>query len=222
MIQVRKRLTKYLNARCKGLLEIHYKKDWTFSFNYKIEFLHRTVRDYLASPDMKALTKSLAPRGFNPATSLCRAHLALLKQLQPYEVELYTAGSVNLDFVSLAIMYYARLVEIELDRSEWAVIDELDRFHATVLRETAPLMIRKHRELEDWEEIVQDSLGAEFLGWAVEAGLVIYIERRLKEDSTLMLDDVDHPLLFYALNLQWSRVIARDFEPEMVQLLLSF
>ncbi len=31
MIRVRKRLTKYFNARCKGLLEIHYDKTRPFS-----------------------------------------------------------------------------------------------------------------------------------------------------------------------------------------------
>jgi len=44
MIRVKKRLTKYLNARCKGLLEIYYDEHRTFSFCYKIEFLHRTVK----------------------------------------------------------------------------------------------------------------------------------------------------------------------------------
>ncbi|PMD16751.1 hypothetical protein NA56DRAFT_632624 [Hyaloscypha hepaticicola] len=221
MTQVRKRLAKYLNARCKGLLEIHFEENKTFSFSYKIEFLHRTVRDYLASPDMKAMLKSLAPRGFNPATSLCRGYLALLKQLQPHEIRLHAAKPIHLDNVSQDIMYFARLVEIELDRSEWAVIDELDRFHATFFRGASPLRIRKHRELEDWEEIVQDSLGADFLKWAVIAGLVIYVKRRLSEDPTLMLDDIDQPLLFYALCLQWCRV-AQGIEPEMVRLLLSF
>ncbi len=146
------------------------------------------MRDYLAAPDRKATIKSLAPRGVNQATSLCRAPLALLKQLQPYEIELYDKNPVNLDGVSQDIMYYARLVEIELDRSEWAIIYELDRFHAKVLREDGPLKrtgqgIRKHRELDDWEEIVQESLGTDFLKWAVEAGLVIYVERRLKRRS---------------------------------------
>jgi hypothetical protein len=226
MIRVKKRLTKYLNARCKGLLEIHYDEHGTFSFCYKIEFLHRTVKDYLESPDMKALLKSLAPRGFHPATSLCRAYLALLKQLQPYEIKPYASTPKPLDNVSQNIFYYARKVEVELDRSEWAVIDELDRFHATFLRETAPLMIRKHKELEDWEEVVQGSLGVDFLKWAVEAGLVIYVEGRLKEDPTLMLDEIEHPLLSYALirNIAERDVhsLAQLFEPEMVRLLLSF
>jgi hypothetical protein len=225
MIQVKKRLTKYLNARCKGLLEIHYDEYGTFSFSYKIEFLHRTVKDYLESQDMKAVLKSLAPRGFNPATSLCRAYLALLKQLQPYEIKLYASTPEPLDFISQLILYYARKVEIELDRSEWTVIDELDRFHATFLRDTAPLMIRKHKELEDWEEITQASLGVEFLEWAVEARLVIYVERRLKEDPTLMLDDeIEHPLLFHALikRLHSVHLLAQHIEPEMVRLLLSF
>jgi hypothetical protein len=218
MIQVKKRLTKYLNARCKGLLEIHYDEHWTFSFCYKIEFLHRTVKDYLESQDMKAVLKSLAPRGFNPATSLCRAYLALLKQLQPYEIKLYALYASTprpLDFISQHILYYARKVEIELDR-----------FHATFLRETAPLMIRKHKELEDWEEITQASLGADFLKWAVEARLVIYVERRLKEDPTLMLDEIERPLLSHALIRHLAErdvlPLTQLIEPEMVRLLLSF
>jgi hypothetical protein len=152
--------------------------------------------------------------------------LALLKQLQPYEIKLYASTPEHLDDVSQHILYYARQVEVELDRSEWAVIDELDRFHATFLRETAPLMIRKHRELEDWEEITQGSLGADFLKWAVEAGLVLYVERRLKEDPTLMLDEIERPLLSYALIRHLAErdvlLLAQLIEPDMVRLLLSF
>ncbi|KAE9372556.1 hypothetical protein N431DRAFT_483324 [Stipitochalara longipes BDJ] len=71
MIQVRKRLAKYLNARCKGLLEIHVNETKTFSFKHKIEFIHRSARDFLLSPNTKALMASHTPRGFSPAQTLC-------------------------------------------------------------------------------------------------------------------------------------------------------
>lgn len=59
MVRLRKKLANYLNARCKGLLEIHSDEDKTFSFGYKIEFLHRTVRDFLMSAEVKKFNSRL-------------------------------------------------------------------------------------------------------------------------------------------------------------------
>ncbi|KAE9372555.1 hypothetical protein N431DRAFT_483323 [Stipitochalara longipes BDJ] len=132
----------------------------------------------------------------------------------------------SVDAVTQDIMHYAYLVETGRDRSEWAVLDELDRFHAINLRSAVIPRARKHREFDDWEEVVQDSLGAEFLKWAVEAQLIIYVERKLREDPTLMLDELSRPLLSHASRIHlWFRDSGINYAftgPEMVRLLLSF
>lgn len=64
--QIRKRL----NNLCKGLLEVRYvsagdSEDALPSsvlFNWKVDFLHRTVRDFLITPDTQRLLKEMGPR----------------------------------------------------------------------------------------------------------------------------------------------------------------
>ena len=235
--QLSEKSAKYLNARCKGLLAIYYEKNKTFSFGYKIEFLHRTVKDFLMSPDVKTLMRSRAPRNFHAGTTLCRAYLALLKELLPSEIDMYKYNPDDLDGVTRDIMYYAKLAEMEREKSESALLDELDRFHAVVLRQSGVTSARTNEDLGDWEEVVQESIGPTFLEWAVEAGLVIYVEKKLREDPSLILDELPRPLLSHALQQgkwhyrremlahalpQEKHLKIDNLDPEMIRVLLSF
>ncbi|OAK96177.1 hypothetical protein IQ06DRAFT_296956 [Phaeosphaeriaceae sp. SRC1lsM3a] len=76
---------KRLLACCKGLLEPYYQtsryKDQTLPsgvlFEYKVDFLHRTVRDYLALPETD-ITHWANPN-FNPHQDICRAIYSQVK-----------------------------------------------------------------------------------------------------------------------------------------------
>jgi hypothetical protein len=45
-------MRRRLDARCKGLLEVIHDSS---SHNLKVDFLHRTVRDFLATKDMQVM-----------------------------------------------------------------------------------------------------------------------------------------------------------------------
>ncbi len=59
-----------LNGRCKGLLEIR---------NQRVEFLHRTVRDFFRTRKMADYLQSKTKDSFNPYLSILRAHIAWME-----------------------------------------------------------------------------------------------------------------------------------------------
>ncbi|KAI1736281.1 hypothetical protein F4680DRAFT_469161 [Xylaria scruposa] len=68
----RRNTTRRLNARCRGLLEVNRS-------SHRVEFLHRTVMDFLRTRDMSEFLTSKAPPGFNSNLSLLRAYTAYIK-----------------------------------------------------------------------------------------------------------------------------------------------
>ncbi|KAI1348985.1 hypothetical protein F5Y01DRAFT_194745 [Xylaria sp. FL0043] len=69
---VRDRVHRRLNAYCKGLLEVH---------GDRVEFLHRTVADYLSIPDVTERLSMQSPEWYHPQLSLAKVHLAYTKIL---------------------------------------------------------------------------------------------------------------------------------------------
>ncbi|KAI1291312.1 hypothetical protein F5Y03DRAFT_42285 [Xylaria venustula] len=69
---IRDRVDRRLNAYCKGLLEVH---------GDRVEFLHRTVADYLSIPDVAERLSTQSPEWFHPQLSLAKVHLAYTKIL---------------------------------------------------------------------------------------------------------------------------------------------
>jgi hypothetical protein len=82
VISISEKIRKHLNARCKDLIEVHHIKGRGPTINvfwFRIEFLHRTARDFLMTKDMHALLQSRSPARFDANFSLCRVSLALAK-----------------------------------------------------------------------------------------------------------------------------------------------
>ncbi|KAI1123050.1 hypothetical protein F5Y10DRAFT_286565 [Nemania abortiva] len=67
---VQDRVQRRLDAYCKGLLEVH---------DDRVEFLHRTVADYLSIPDVSERLCMQSPEWFHPELSLAKVHLTLTK-----------------------------------------------------------------------------------------------------------------------------------------------
>jgi hypothetical protein len=92
---------KRLIASCKGLLEPHYQRNVfgvdslpsAILFEYRVDFLHRTVRDYLELPGTEI--RHWAPAGFNPHEAICRVIFSQIKtapqgvEYGPHIVALY-------------------------------------------------------------------------------------------------------------------------------------
>jgi len=91
MQKVRQRLKnaeKRVSACCKGLLEVQFYDSENYDngslsssvlFNWKVDFLHRTVRDFLFKSDVKKKLEGWTNPGFNVNIVICEAILAQIK-----------------------------------------------------------------------------------------------------------------------------------------------
>jgi hypothetical protein len=101
-----------LNGRCKGLLEIH---------GFSVQFLHRTLWDFLKTGEMAAYLSHKAGTGFSASISLLRAYVAFIKRCQIGDFGLITgdptvipptfAGSTHLNDILNTMLSYAGQVE---------------------------------------------------------------------------------------------------------------
>jgi hypothetical protein len=74
------RMRRRLNSRCKGLLEAPISRDMSI-FETQVQYLHRTVKDFLERPDIWKYVLSGLPPPFNPDISLFGAILLEIKTL---------------------------------------------------------------------------------------------------------------------------------------------
>jgi hypothetical protein len=76
-------MRRRLNSRCKGLLEAPaYSGE---SSKAKVQYLHRTVKDYLQRPDVWSYILSKASSTYNPDLMLCGAYMQLLKAVKMHK-----------------------------------------------------------------------------------------------------------------------------------------
>ena len=124
-------MRRRLNGRCKGLLEVFEgdneprEEKYTARFlGPKVDFLHRTAYDFLATKDMQSMLKSNLKPDFEPLVLLCKAYLAQLKaidyrQLTPNQEQLGTELLENM-------LFYARAIELKLGVSPIKLLDEAE------------------------------------------------------------------------------------------------
>jgi hypothetical protein len=95
-----KQMRKRINACCKGLLEVQFydseesandSLSSSVLFQWKVDFLHRTVRDFLMEKEMQDLLNDWAKPGFDVDFMICEAILAQIKT-SPQETEYHQPG----------------------------------------------------------------------------------------------------------------------------------
>lgn len=210
-----------LNARCKDLLEVNkYEDDSTF-LKYRVDFLHRTVKDFLQTHDMQEMLKSRAAANFDARVSLCRIFLAQIKAL-PFETGIGDQLN-NLFALVDQLMYYAGEVELHNLESQVTLLDELDRFisiHATDMTSHWTNARDPLNELfEEYEEKT-------FLASAIQARLRLYVTQKLNNQPRLLHEKKGRPLLDYALRPTMVTPVelpyqVTNIDSDMVRFLLS-
>lgn len=109
-----------LHVRCLGLLEVHLSRDAPYQvidFN-RIQYLHRTTRDYLERPDVwSGIVAQTAGTDFDPNLSLLRACVLQIKW------DLHKA--VSPQYVFRIATSYARKIERSTGQGHVELIDQL-------------------------------------------------------------------------------------------------
>ncbi|KAJ5741915.1 hypothetical protein N7533_011324 [Penicillium manginii] len=111
-----------LNGRFKGLLEIVKRPKWEAPSDIMVEFLHRTMRDFLITEDCQRVLKEWTPAGFDAHSAICHIQLAEAKELHPKLADLDT-----LKRLTEGIFYSAQQFEKYHQKSLNNVLEHLDR-----------------------------------------------------------------------------------------------
>ncbi|KAM3501563.1 hypothetical protein MY10362_005453 [Beauveria mimosiformis] len=110
-----------LHSICAGLLESQDAKYSSMAPDRKVQFLHRTVSDWIAQPSVwAALIAQTAPMKFSPSLALLKSSVLQLKGLDISPARPFDMGIVD-DAVA-----YAREAETELGAGFPKLLDQLD------------------------------------------------------------------------------------------------
>ena len=218
-------MRRRLNSRCKGLLEVGPSVSLVsealdpgdvsliqhpMSVNdrlaegisladFTVQYLHRTVKDFLETPRVWDRIMLAGPRTYDPYLALLRSFIAQLKCLDP-------GSSCTEAFrrtVSTCMLYACRvqdrLEEGQSAQSLVSLIDDVDRtatnFHEVLLME--PSWPSKVFSNLYPDFVVPSSLS--FLSLAVKLGLHTYVEAKLHHGCRAHVNDGVVPLLSVAI-----------------------
>jgi hypothetical protein len=206
-----KAMQRRITGRTKGLLEVAGKVSNSSShlyFKYRVEFLHRTVRDFLNTEYMQLYLSSITPGTYNTSFALSRGFLACLKTVpsdQKANLSRTTATtSKDITYYKDEAWGFARNADESRGISDIPMLGELEktgksRFQLFFGRSTY------------------------FLECAIKNGLVNFVRDTLSQHPQVSLDG--GPLLDVALNMS-DCVMSNSMEARpnlipMVQILLQ-
>ena len=101
-------LAKRINARCRDLLEVHKEAESLTSDSiYTVDFLHRTVRDFLIAPELNRLLHDRSGPEFNSLAALCEVYLIVVKRV-PQLCRGQRPQGIYAKRMTMALISYAR------------------------------------------------------------------------------------------------------------------
>lgn len=202
-------MRRRLNGRCKGLLEVVSSEvvnlfgpsTYTYRFHApKVEFHHRTVRDFLHTKDMQNMLVEHLKAGFEPKLRFCKALLAQLKALD-YSV-LKDDNWLPNDLLE-DLTHYASKLEYESHVPQSNLLDEVGR------------CVSKQAGLFKWKRG-----GLDFLKFLAQRRLHLYITETLTTRITLTQSDKSI-LLGSVLESPATKYFAASYDLKMIDILLQ-
>ncbi|KAI9712065.1 MAG: hypothetical protein M1820_001774 [Bogoriella megaspora] len=133
------RMRRQINAISRGLLEVSDSLHLTGleERTPEVNFLHRTVRDFLWTNEMQSILKDSVEPSFKASPALCRACLALMKSApesvhDDYSVLFQFSQHGNRSANSFArwldhLLYYANLHELKTGTADTELMDNVQR-----------------------------------------------------------------------------------------------
>ena len=180
-----------INARCKDLLQITRKSLQKFDedpnyelalhpfFQYEVDLLHRTVKDFFQVNDVQSFITCRIPQTFNFCTLLCHALLAQIK-VAPITLRHFSQNRELSDLVD-HLTQYAHQAETQTADPNVELLDEL----SSVIRDQhASLQIRGFDGyVVDYPGLCPtiEKLCQSFIGFAVQRDLQLYVTHKLDE-----------------------------------------
>ena len=205
-------------SRCLGLLEIHHMSRHdtsekivegdTWFLRSRVQFLHRSVLDFLHRPEVWNLLQEEAKRdNFNVNVALLQSCLLQIKTWAPPNLNSRSLVAPLWDILYVA-SEFSRLAEDSTGKPQTELLDELDRV-MTQHHTSAPIPIDFLRDSKShsyegmhWTEANgyrpqpwYDS----FLAFAVRQNLRLYVQAKLDIHGPSIIQKRGQPLLDYAI-----------------------
>lgn len=190
-------MERRLNSRCRGLLEVTTPPRKYPDFRRRVDFLHRTVRDFFESRAFKELLQECAVRAqCSPFFDANRA-IALSCLAQIKTIDFDPSHLQRSQYIIEEIFHCARRYEEYSTRSETLedVLDNLEYYGAEIF-EAGEHWIRLF-DVSSSEDVVAD--GDTFITAALRRGLHKYCKNKLLKYPSMILDKPGRPLLDYVL-----------------------
>jgi hypothetical protein len=218
------RMQKRLDARTKGLLEASGKGLLNRSFR-RVDFLHRSVGDFLNRKDIKARFLESAGPNYNPRVSLCHGYLAQIKFVDITKVNGGPAPDIasSLRMLIHELLDYAYVSETETATAQIDVIDELERYLCSKHPWRSGIGLKqKQQSLKLVAGFLKES--HTILELTVQHRLAKYLSHRLDRDPSLVSSKQWHrPLLSHAFFPSKSATRWRTVYPtSIVNVLLEY
>ena len=197
-------MKKRINARCMDLLEVtrakkhepgkpgeqqggksdidesaDARRDYKEPFSeYVVDFLHRTVRDFLQLRETQALLTARMPRAVDLDTLLCQAFLAQVKIVPLGKTGGHRAGTFS-DLLD-DMVHYAHRVETNMAIAPTRLLDEL----AIVIAHRNPVFLRsgvRYGKTIDKNALINAPQQL-FLSLAIQWDLQLYVAEKLENN----------------------------------------
>jgi hypothetical protein len=187
---------RLLNSRCRDFLEVTKDSEDTF-LKYKVDFLHRTVRDFLRDNYRRELRKRTSEH-FNERLSLCNILLALSKALPQSEDP---RQQLNQSFGLVdEMMHYAREMERQSGTAHAVLLDELDRVNTVhAFANNYKSHWTNMRDSPTPAEVFREYGQCSFLALAIQSRLSRYVNEKLDAHPEILREKHGRPYLDYAL-----------------------
>jgi len=197
---LRDQCQRRVNARCGGLLNAK---------NGVVEFLHRTVRDFLLTREMSEFLNRKTKAAFSVNLSTLRAYVAMVKH-SPRTTAAFSEGHQIAGLLEEALQYAGEALEDSEDSAN-ELLDDLENacflpsevgdsiFGWTLDMESIANDFSSNTNMRDV------SLDSHFRRATLQAGVHKYVLRKLQENKYYFDDLHEPPLNLVVMQQQWSQ-----------------
>ena len=211
-----------INARCKDLLQVTRKKSpqWKLDdylnysmfshessdggpspqplFQYEVDFLHRSVKDFFRVNDIQTFVASRLPKTLNSSDLLCHAFLAQIK-VTTIESQPMDRISKESDLID-DLMHYAHEAEVQTAHPNIVLLDELSntlKLRYNYLHFPAPDHFPRGLMEETSIYGSVTKICQSFLSFAVQRDLRLYVACKLDKPLHHVVPDWENDMMFF-------------------------
>ncbi|KAF5714994.1 P-loop containing protein [Fusarium mundagurra] len=215
-----KHMKRKLSSRCKGLLEIEslptFERDergansestrYTSGFdpiiNCKVQYLHRTVKDFIETPGTWDWLMAMSKESFDPCIALAKSYLLQLKTMDSAQIKVDGIWECALDCIS-----YTKRSSVQNNGPvQMELMHELDRTAMALTQryksvERAEDNAYRPEEQQHWTNDRIPAIGTSFAYLMAMCGMSGFLETELANDDAELHNYGDNktPLLFAVL-----------------------